>query len=96
LIRAMEVAREEIILPFVRLRDVFSGLLAQHPAVAARWPAPRPHPPSEPAMMSAPEIADELCLSMNTVKTYLAATYRELPASRRRDAVTRARQLKLI
>ena len=46
--------------------------------------------------MSTSEIADELCLSVNTVKTHLAAIYRKLPASRRREAVVRARELELI
>jgi LuxR family maltose regulon positive regulatory protein len=46
--------------------------------------------------MSASEIADELCLSVNTVKTHVAAIYRKLPATRRREAVLRARQLELI
>jgi LuxR family maltose regulon positive regulatory protein len=46
--------------------------------------------------MSTSEIADELCLSVNTVKTHLAAIYRKLPARRRREAVLRARQLELI
>jgi len=46
--------------------------------------------------MSTSEIADELCLSVNTVKTHLAAIYRKLPASRRREAVLRARELELI
>jgi LuxR family maltose regulon positive regulatory protein len=46
--------------------------------------------------LSTGEIADELCLSVNTVKTHLAAIYRKLPASRRREAVLRARDLELI
>jgi LuxR family maltose regulon positive regulatory protein len=46
--------------------------------------------------LSTGEIAGELCLSVNTVKTHLAAIYRKLPASRRREAVLRARDLELI
>jgi LuxR family transcriptional regulator, maltose regulon positive regulatory protein len=46
--------------------------------------------------MSTSEIADELCLSVNTVKTHLAAIYRKLPANRRREAVLRARELELL
>jgi LuxR family transcriptional regulator, maltose regulon positive regulatory protein len=46
--------------------------------------------------MSTGEIATELCLSVNTVKTHLASIYRKLPASRRREALVRARDLELI
>jgi LuxR family transcriptional regulator, maltose regulon positive regulatory protein len=124
LVRALEVAQGEIILPFLRVNDVFAELLVRHPIVGGRWPVPVPRRPAgaaaEPAVaasrdlpepltpreltilrllttsMSTAEIADELCLSVNTVKTHLAAIYRKLPASRRREAVLRARQLELI
>jgi LuxR family maltose regulon positive regulatory protein len=46
--------------------------------------------------LSTAEIAAKLCLSANTVKTHLAAIYRKLSASRRREAVVRARELELI
>jgi LuxR family transcriptional regulator, maltose regulon positive regulatory protein len=46
--------------------------------------------------MSAAEIADELFLSVNTVKTHIASIYRKLTVSRRREAVQRARELELI
>ena len=46
--------------------------------------------------MSTAEVADELCLSVNTVKTHLAAIYRKLSVSRRREAVFRARELELL
>jgi LuxR family maltose regulon positive regulatory protein len=125
-IRALEVARGEIVLPFLQAEDLFAALLERHPAVAGQWPVPRPRTAAESAPESAPErviarvlpdpltqreltilrflatsmsimeIADELCLSVNTVKTHIAAIYRKLPAGRRREAVLRARELELI
>lgn len=47
-------------------------------------------------MMSTDEIAAELHLSVNTVKTHLRSIYRKLCVSRRRDAVERGRDLGLL
>jgi LuxR family transcriptional regulator, maltose regulon positive regulatory protein len=123
LTRAIEMARADVVLPFLQEGDAFADLLGRHPDVAGRWPAPTPslapvaatpgagplHDLADPltqreltilrllsTSMSTVEIADELCLSANTVKTHLAAIYRKLPASGRREAVLRGRELELI
>ena len=49
-----------------------------------------------PTMMSNGEIANELFLSVNTVKTHLRSIYRKLGTSRRREAVELARKLQLV
>ena len=96
LIRALDVARGEVVLPFLRMKDTFAVLrsaltltepLTNREHSVLRWLS---------TTMSTREIADELCLSVNTVKTHVAAIYRKLPATRRREAVLRARQLELI
>jgi LuxR family transcriptional regulator, maltose regulon positive regulatory protein len=46
--------------------------------------------------LSAGEIADELYVSLNTVKTHIKSIYRKLDTNRRWDAVRRARQLQLL
>ena len=46
--------------------------------------------------MSTAEIADELFLSVNTIKTHLGSIYRKLAVGKRRDAVVRARELELL
>ncbi|MFC9842994.1 LuxR C-terminal-related transcriptional regulator [Streptomyces sp. NPDC060223] len=47
-------------------------------------------------MMSTDEIAADLYVSVNTVKTHLKSVYRKLAVSRRYDAVRRARELRLL
>ena len=123
LVRAFDVARGEIALPFRCAQHRFAGLLSRHRDVASQWPAaldvaavpipvpsqrlprdlPEPLTPRELTIlrllattMSTGEIAGELCLSVNTIKTHLASIYRKLPASRRREALLRARDLELI
>jgi LuxR family maltose regulon positive regulatory protein len=49
-----------------------------------------------PTMMSNSEIALQLRVSVNTVKTHLKSVYRKLGVDRRRDAVLRGRQLEII
>jgi LuxR family maltose regulon positive regulatory protein len=47
-------------------------------------------------MMSNADIAAELFVSVNTVKTHVKSIYRKLAATKRQDAVRRARQLQLL
>lgn len=121
ILRAVQIAGDDLVLPFARVADVVGALLRRHPTVAAAWPTPLttasgplapPRTPAKPpdpltarelavlrflsTSMSTGEIADELCLSINTVKTHLAAIYRKLSARKRREAVIRARELELL
>ena len=47
-------------------------------------------------LLSTAEVASEMYLSVNTVKTHLRSIFRKLAATRRSEAVSRARQLGLI
>jgi LuxR family maltose regulon positive regulatory protein len=49
-----------------------------------------------PTLLRTPEIAGELFVSVNTVKTHVKSIYRKLGVSSRRDAVARGRELRLI
>jgi LuxR family transcriptional regulator, maltose regulon positive regulatory protein len=49
-----------------------------------------------PTNLSKREIADELCVSVHTVKTHIHHLYTKLDVHSRRDAVTRARTLGLL
>lgn len=76
------------------------------PAAAAPRPAPivveelseREHDVLQrlAQMMSTQEIAVDLYLSVNTVKTHLKSLYRKLAVNRRSEAVRRARELRLL
>jgi LuxR family transcriptional regulator, maltose regulon positive regulatory protein len=46
--------------------------------------------------MSTSEIATEMCLSVNTIKTHVAAIYRKLATRKRRETVVRAREMELL
>ncbi|GAA0934466.1 LuxR C-terminal-related transcriptional regulator [Pseudonocardia zijingensis] len=49
-----------------------------------------------PSLLSAAEIAEELTVSVNTVKTHIRSIYAKLHVSSRRDAVERARERSLL
>jgi LuxR family maltose regulon positive regulatory protein len=85
-----------------RLRDTAGATASPGPAAAA---AALIEPLSEreqvvlrylPSTLSAGEIADELFVSLNTVKTHIRSIYRKLDTNRRWDTVRRARQLQLL
>ncbi|WP_345010819.1 LuxR C-terminal-related transcriptional regulator [Streptomyces shaanxiensis] len=85
-----------------------TGALSRRPVDARPWeesPSPRPEPLSAreqdvlerlAQLMSTEEIAADLHLSVNTVKTHLKSIYRKLAATRRGEAVRRARELGLL
>ena len=45
-----------------------------------------------PSRLTTPEIADELFVSVNTVKTHTKAVYRKLRVTTRNDAIRAARE----
>ncbi len=49
-----------------------------------------------PTMLKAAEIAKDLYVTVNTVKSHMRAIYRKFDVTTRRDAVERARALNLI
>ncbi|XEC33030.1 hypothetical protein JAO84_30265 [Streptomyces fradiae] len=90
------------------LRPLAAGWLAPGPAPGPA-PAPVPEAPVEPLSarerdvlsrlartMSTEEIAADLYVSVNTVKTHLKSVYRKLSVHRRNEAVRRARDLGLL
>jgi LuxR family transcriptional regulator, maltose regulon positive regulatory protein len=47
-------------------------------------------------LLNTEEVASEMYISVNTVKTHLRSIYRKLSAAHRNEAIRRARQLELI
>ena len=81
------------------------GLLAGRGSAAPTGPRPLPEPLSGtevqvlrylPTNLTGPEIADELHVSRNTVKTHMRNLYAKLGTHRRAEAVARARELGLL
>jgi LuxR family transcriptional regulator, maltose regulon positive regulatory protein len=79
--------------------------LFEHREPARRAAAPLLEPLSEreqavlrylPTSLSNREIAAEMFVTANTVKTHLRSIYRKLDVARRREAVERARELRLL
>jgi LuxR family transcriptional regulator, maltose regulon positive regulatory protein len=85
---------------------LISEILAKGASGGLEGPAPRlTEPLSEseirvlrylPTKLSAPEIADQLYLSVNTVKTHMRHVYDKLGVHRRHEAVEQARALGLL
>ena len=80
-------------------------LLAGHPSARPAGPRPPLEPLSDselrilrylPTNLTAPEIARELCISINTIKTHLRNLYAKLGTHGRAEAVARARALSLL
>ncbi|MDX3692507.1 LuxR C-terminal-related transcriptional regulator [Streptomyces europaeiscabiei] len=92
------------------LRGLAAGWLTPGPPPLTGAPAPEDRPPVVEElsgrerdvlrrldrMMSTEEIAADLCVSVNTVKTHLKSVFRKLAVNRRNDAVRRARELRLL
>ena len=94
------------------LRAITHDTFGDPVAAGAGWPAARPSPPAGhlgaltygetrvlhylPTNLSAREIADELYLSVNTIKTHQRHLYQKLGARSRSQAVEQARTLGLL
>lgn len=100
------------LLGMVPLRGLAAGWLTPGPPLHGGPPRPEDQPPAPVVeelsererdvlqrlaqMMSTEEIAADLYVSVNTVKTHLKSIYRKLAVNRRHDAVRRARELRLL
>jgi LuxR family transcriptional regulator, maltose regulon positive regulatory protein len=89
----------------VALIDQIHGLLAVNEPASASGPSAPAEPVSDgelrvlrylPTNLTAPEIARELSVSRNTVKTHMRNLYAKLGTHRRTETVARARELGLL
>jgi DNA-binding NarL/FixJ family response regulator len=93
----------DVIVQNTELRDLLAATTRQAP------PAAHPQAPLEPLRgselrvlrylathLTAAEIASELCVSVNTVKTHMRNLYAKLDTHRRTETVERARDLGLL
>jgi LuxR family maltose regulon positive regulatory protein len=89
----------------VLLSEILSLLPGSKPSAPPGEPARLPEPLSDsetrvlrylPTHLPAPEIADQLCVSVNTVRTHVRHIYDKLSAHSRAEAVGRARALGLL
>jgi LuxR family maltose regulon positive regulatory protein len=85
------------------LEAIFNLPLAEDPVVSGSTALPEPVTESElrvlrylPTDLSTREIADELYLSVHTVKTHVKHLYAKLDAHSRREAVKRSHELGLL
>ena len=89
--------------------DFTGGLMARPSAADPAGGPARPAPPIEaltereltilvylPTMFKSSEIASDLAITINTVKTHQQSIYRKLGVNSRREAVDRARALRLL
>jgi LuxR family transcriptional regulator, maltose regulon positive regulatory protein len=87
------------------ISEILNLLSGQTPAASSEDVAPLREPLSEselrvlrylPTNLPAPEIAAELYVSLNTIRTHTRHLYAKLAVHSRADAVTRARELGLL
>ncbi len=94
-----------------QLAEAFRHVLAPGPADGGHQAAPVPASPVIveelsvreleilklfAGMLTTAEVASQLYISVNTVKTHMKSIYRKLAVSHRNEAVRRARQLQVI
>ena len=87
------------------IAEILSLLASQNPAPPRIGPPPLSEPLSDselrvlrylPTNLTRPDIAGELCVSINTVGTHMGNLYAKLGVHSRREAVDRARGLGLL